>query len=99
MDAPHLFDGFRVDFSALAPNGQNIYLSKVFNKLSVDLDEEGGSAAIEGTSSATNWRSTSSIGQGCEEFKCNRPFIFIIHDHEYRLPLVIGKFTHPDPIL
>jgi serine protease inhibitor len=31
-----------------------------------------------------------------DDFKCNRPFLFIIHDNKYRLPLFIGKFVKPE---
>ena len=99
LDAPHLFDGFRVDFTGLAPNGQNLYLSKIFNKLIVELDEEGAGIAVSSSSNSTKWQSQSAIGQPAEEFNCNRPFIFIIHDRENRLPLIIGKYTQPNPII
>jgi serine protease inhibitor len=98
LGAPHIFNGIRVDLTTLAPNGHDLYLSRVYNKIVVEVDEEGMEAAASSGCAATKWQSTSAIGQAGEEFNCNRPFIFIIHDHLYRLPLVIGKYTRPEPL-
>ena len=70
-----------------------IFISKVIHQAVVEVNEEGTEAAAA-TSANFGLRSLK-IERPPIKFKCNRPFIFIIHDESHGGSLFMGKFTKP----
>ena len=69
---------------------ENLYISKVFHKAFIDVNEEGTEAAA-----VTAVFMTTSIKPPPKIFKANRPFIFILKDNESNSILFIGAFNNP----
>ena len=68
-------------------------MSKVIHQASIDLNEEGTE-----TSAATAVKimlRSMLIGEKKFKFKCNRPFIFVIHETRSNGILFIGKYVKP----
>ena len=84
------FDMNKADFTGI---GDQLFLSEVFHKTFVDVNEEGTEAAA----------ATAGVMMlGCAfnedkplEFKADHPFLFMIWDHRIDAPLFVGRFCGP----
>jgi serpin B len=88
MEAP--FDEREADFSGIAPAGDDLYISDVFHKAFISLDEEGTEAAA---ASAGVFKLTSSFPFA--EVTADRPFIFLIRDIPTDSILFMGRVLDP----
>ena len=61
----------------------------------VEVNEEGTEAAAA-TVVGIRLTSVSVPEPPPEEFKCNRPFIFIIHSKQNNAIIFLGKYTKPE---
>ena len=93
MGASHAFDASKADFSNITSNREPFFISKVIHKAVVEVNEVGTEAAA----------ATVIKMLGCApgqpeipiEFKCNRPFLFMIHDNRHNNILFFGKVVNP----
>jgi len=84
------FDESRANFSGI--NGhERLSISKVIHEAVVEVNEEGTEAAA-----ATGVGISLMCIQPEFEFRCNRPFIFIIHENVANGVLFVGKYTKPE---
>ena len=90
MGAPDAFDEARADLSGISKHSSGLYISKVIHKAVVEVNEEGTEAAA-----ATAVRGLKGNRRSPPEFKCNRPFIFLIHDNQDNTVLFLGKYSKP----
>ena len=92
MGAPGAFDQVKANFKGISDIGSGLYISKVLHKAFVEVNEEGTEAAAATAAVAMKKRLKTSPSQPFE-FKCDRPFLFIIHDN--RSVLFMGKYAKP----
>lgn len=91
----HAFDENKADFSLIVPESEEkIFISKVIHQAVVEVSEEGTEAAAA-TAVVMAKRSMMVFDFPPEEFKCNRPFIFVIHEKNTNGVLFIGKYMSP----
>ncbi|XP_076992233.1 serpin B10 isoform X2 [Tamandua tetradactyla] len=79
----------KADFSGMSA-GKNLFLSHVFHKSFVDINEKGTEAAA-GTGSEVGIR----IKLPSLEFKVDHPFLFLIKQNETNCILFFGRFSSP----
>lgn len=89
LGAPDAF-GNQADFTGI---DNNLFISKVIHKAIVDVNEEGTEAAA---ATAVVMRTKSMAIERVPEFRCNRPFIFFIHDHKNQSILFMGRYSKPE---
>lgn len=82
-----LFDQGSADLSGM---GRDLYVSQVFHKAFVDVNEEGTEAAAA-TAAVIMKRSI----QLTLDFNADHPFMFMIWDHRLDVPLFIGRLADP----
>jgi serine protease inhibitor len=90
MGAPEPFKT-NADFTGINDGG--LCISKVVHKAVVEVNEVGTEAAA--ATAVVMLRS-------CvlpSEFKCDRPFVFIIHDNQHHTILFIGKLENPNSLI
>jgi serpin B len=86
------FDPIRADFSRMAPEPPNLFISKVEHKTTLDINEEGASAAA-----ATKVEMMEGAAQPENPFHItiNRPFILSIVDRDTGTILFVGTIVNP----
>lgn len=86
------FDPIRADFSRMAPEPPNLYISKVEHKTTLDINEQGASAAA-----ATKVEMMAGAAQPENPFHIalNRPFILSIVDRDTGTILFVGTIVNP----
>ncbi|KAL4232229.1 hypothetical protein ACF0H5_009803 [Mactra antiquata] len=87
LGMPDLFDEVKADLSAM---GKELFVSKIFHKAFVDVNEEGTEAAAA-TAAVMQKRSLPIV----LSFKADHPFMFMIWDHRFKIPLFIGRLVDP----
>ncbi|MEE0945852.1 MAG: serpin family protein [Acutalibacteraceae bacterium] len=87
------FDMNKADFSAMGKmkNKENIYLSKVIHKTYIKVDNQGTSA---GAVSNAEMAVKTSLSDA-ESLVFDRPFVFMILDGVYNIPVFIGVVNNP----
>ena len=85
-----MFDGRKADFSGMTGGTKSLYVSKAVQKAFVEVNEEGTEAAA-----ATSIIFTSRSSRGPPEFRCDRPFMFLIRDNLTGMILFSGQVTDP----
>ncbi len=94
LGAPHAFDEVNANFNGITNNVNGLFISKVIHQAVVEVNEEGTEAAA--ATAVVMMKRCAMINLPPEEFKCNRPFLFVIHDLRKNGILFIGKFMKPD---
>nr|XP_022300587.1 serpin B6-like [Crassostrea virginica] len=89
LGMPSAFDENKADFSGIDKN-KNVYLSEVFHKAFVEVNEEGTIAAAA-TKVVVKTRSVQII----PEFRADHPFLFFIRDSVNDVTLFAGRFYQP----
>ena len=87
MKAPF---GPGADFTGLSPLGKQLYISHVLHKAFVDVNEEGTEAAAA-TAVVVKERAAPRV----QEFRADRPFVFVIRDGATGAALFVGRYTGP----
>ena len=85
------FDPGNADFSKMyeiKPMDPNVWIDTVLHKTFIEVNEEGTEAAAVAVSEMIEGPSF--------YFKANRPFIFMIREHQSQTILFIGKITDPN---
>ena len=88
LGMPSAFDSSNADFSGIADTTEVLYISGVFHKAFVAVDEAGTEAAaatavVVGTDSAA------------PEIRADHPFLFLIRDDLTGAVLFVGRVTDP----
>ena len=89
------FNDHAADFTAIGtPHepGQRLYISAVFHKAFVKVDEKGTEAAA---ATAVAMPTGGAPPANPEDFTCNRPFLFFIVDRASGLVLFVGRVVDP----
>ena len=85
---PDSFDEGKADFSKM---GKELFVSQVFHKAFVDVNEEGTEAAA----ATAVVMYTNCLPPPLRSFIANHPFMFLIWDLRLNVPLFIGCFVNP----
>jgi serpin B len=89
------FDLHEANFSGMTTGGKNdLFISSVFHQTFLEINEEGCEAAAATSRMKTARKSTAARVEVIE-FRCNRPFIFIIHLKSNKCILFMRKFLKP----
>jgi serpin B len=83
------FDAHAADFSAI-DGRRDLHVSTVLHKAFVDVNEEGTEAAA-----ATFGGMSTLAVERSDEFRVDRPFIFVIRDHANGSLLFLGRVADP----
>ncbi|CAO2636448.1 Serpin B10 [Lemmus lemmus] len=89
MGMTDAFSQSKADFSNMSPD-RNLFLSNVFHKTFVEINEEGTEAAA-GTGSEVSLR----IKKPSIEFNADHPFLFFIRHNKTNSILFYGRFCSP----
>ena len=88
-----LFDEEKADLSGISSDGLRLYLDEVVQRARIKVDEKGVEAAAA---------TVASVSLGFEPdppkpvpFIVDRPFFFLIRDHETGLILFMGSIRNP----
>ena len=93
MGAVLPFDMQKADFSGMSDDPNGLYISKVIHQAVVEVNEEGTEAAA--ATAVVMMKRCALREPPPEEFKCDRPFLFVIHDKKRGGILFVGKFAKP----
>lgn len=93
LGAPNAFDTDKADFSGLS-NEDGIFISKVIHQAVVEVNEKGTEAAA--ATAVMMMKRCALVMDIPEEFICNRPFLFLIHEKKGNGVLFMGKFMRPE---
>lgn len=91
MGASSAFSADNSDFTRISKDARNLHISNVLHKAVIEVNEVGTEAAA-----ATAVIMRKRCVEFPEEFKCNRPFIFLIHEKKGNNVLFIGKYMNPE---
>jgi serpin B len=89
------FERGRADFTAIAnppEPAERLYVSEVFHKAFVKVDEQGTEAAA---ASAVILPRVASVERPPREFRAEHPFLFVIRDRETGAFLFLGRVADP----
>ena len=92
LGMPLAFDAQQADFSGM-DGRQDLFLSAVFHKAYVDVNEEGTEAAA--ATGAVVGAMAMPVREQPKEFRADHPFIFLIRDEASGSILFIGRVTDP----
>ena len=87
-----LFDSEKAYFSAISPD--YIALSKVVQKTCIEINEKGVEMDLKDPVKASNISIVESDFE-INEFDCNKPFMYIVHQNISRHIMFIGKYMKP----
>ena len=92
LGMPLAFDGQQANFSGM-DGRQDLFLSAVFHKAFVDVNEEGTEAAA--ATGAVVGAMAMPVREPPKEFRADHPFIFLIRDEATGCILFMGRVTDP----
>ena len=93
MGAPDAFDDKLADFTGIKSANDGLHISNVIHKAIVEVNEEGTEAAA---ATAVVMMTRCAVLDFPVEFKCNRPFLFFIHDNKHQTILFMGRYAKPE---
>lgn len=82
----------KADFTGVHKTAPNLHISKVVHQAVVEVNEEGTEAAA---ATAVMMMTRMAMIDPVLELRCDRPFIFIIHEKVHNAVLFIGKCVNP----
>ena len=88
---PAAFQGGEADFSGIDGN-KDLFISEVFHKAYVDVNEEGTEAAAS-TAVVMGQRAISLVHT--PTFRADHPFLFVIRDQDTGAILFMGRVADP----
>ncbi len=95
LGASHAFDESKADFSLISSESKGLHISKVIHQAVIDVNEEGTEAAAATAVVMMMRCAMPAFNFPPEEFKCNRPFLFVIHETNHNGVLFMGKYMKP----
>ncbi|MCR4704145.1 MAG: serpin family protein [Saccharofermentans sp.] len=89
LGAGDIFDDQKADFTGIAGNPGDIYVSRIIHKTHIEVDSKGTKAAAV---TAITLRTKGAVMSDTEVkiVNCNRPFVYAIVDTETMAPVFIG---------
>jgi len=87
----HAFDQTKADFGNMVETPPQIHISELFHTAVVDVNEEGSEAAASTAVEMMAVAYTPPV-----EFKCDRPFVFLITENKTHGILFMGKYMKPE---
>lgn len=88
LGAPSMFDAQKADFSLMAKNAGQFFVSKMKQKAAIEVNEEG----TKTTAVTAAMMYGSNIVDGRGEFHANRPFVYVIQEYSSGAIFFIGTF-------
>jgi serine protease inhibitor len=90
------FDAKGADFSGISSDGEPLYMSAVFHKAFVEVNEKGTeAAAFTGIPMPKSAGGPSELLPFIPTFKADKPFLFVIRDCKSGTILFLGRVTNP----
>lgn len=93
MGATLPFDDMLADFSGITTKSNGLHISNVIHQAFIEVNEEGTEAAAA-TAIVISLKSAH-IAPRLIDFRCNRPFLFLIHEKDQNGILFFGKYSKP----
>ncbi|CAF1274175.1 unnamed protein product [Didymodactylos carnosus] len=94
MGIQDAFNKKLADFQQMTSSSKRVYISDVKHQAVIDVNESGFEAAAV-TIIETKERAYFHSPEEVLEFKCDRPFIFMIREETLDTTLFVGKFMKP----
>jgi serpin B len=95
LGMPLAFDSARADLTGMAaPTSERLFISKVFHKAFVKVDEKGTEAAAA-TAVVVSRESAVMPSKPMAEFKADHPFLFVLRDVKSGAILFMGRVSDP----
>ena len=91
MGMPVAFEGGLADFSAMSPDGKNLYIQDVVHEAFIAVDEDGTEAAA--ATAVVVGRTSAPVD--IVKLTVDRPFLFFIRDNETGAILFMGRVVDP----
>lgn len=91
MGMPIAFEGGLADFSAMSPDGKNLFIQDVIHEAFIAVDEDGTEAAA--ATAVVVGRTSAPVD--VVELTVDRPFLYAIRDNETGAILFLGRVTDP----
>jgi serpin B len=89
------FDEYLADFSGISEDElSNLRIAEIFHQAVIEVNEEGTVAAAATAIFSKDYCKTL-FDIEPQEFICNRPFLFVIHDKISNNVLFFGKLVNP----
>lgn len=92
MGFTNAFDSSVADFSKMAKNSTNVFISKVLHKTFIQVDEFGTKVAA---ATRVDMRKALSKFELKKYITLNRPFVYAIIDNKTKLPIFMGTVINP----
>nr|CAH0111245.1 unnamed protein product [Daphnia galeata] len=95
MGMPDMFDERVADFSGVSGE-KDLYVSNIFHKSFIDVNEEGSEAAAATGSTARMKRSLNfEEDQLVEPFIADHPFVWFLRDNDFGMWIFLGRHIEP----
>jgi serine protease inhibitor len=95
MGASDLFNMNLADLSGMNLDKNILYVSSILHKSFLEVNEEGTEAAV--VTCVCSMFNKSCFPSSIDAlFKCDRPFLFFIHDNQFKTILFMGKCSTPN---
>lgn len=91
MGMPIAFEGGRADFSAMSPDGKDLFIQDVIHEAFIAVDEDGTEAAA--ATAVVVGRTSAPVD--VVELTVDRPFLYAIRDNDTGAILFLGRVLDP----
>ncbi|MBQ8991260.1 MAG: serpin family protein [Prevotella sp.] len=91
LGAPSIFDPNKADLSKICGNFKNLYVSKMLQKATIDVNEKG-TEAVAVTAAVVDPTDAPQSPKPTAEFHANRPFVYVIQERSSGAIFFIGTF-------
>jgi serpin B len=91
LGAPSIFDPNKADLSKMCSNSKNLYVSKMLQKATIDVNEKG-TEAVAVTAAVVDPTEAPQKPKPTAEFHANHPFVYVIQERSSDAIFFIGTF-------
>lgn len=91
LGAPSIFDPNKADLSKMCSNSKNLYVSKMLQKATIDVNEKG-TEAVAVTAAVVAPTEAPQKPKPTAEFHANHPFVYVIQERSSGAIFFIGTF-------
>ena len=91
LGAPSIFDPNKADLSKMCSNFKNLYVSKMLQKATIDVNEKG-TEAVAVTAAVVDPTEAPQKPKPTAEFHANHPFVYVIQERSSGAIFFIGAF-------
>ena len=91
LGAPSIFNPNKADLSKICGNFKNLYVSKMLQKATIDVNEKG-TEAVAVTAAVVDPTEAPQKPKPTAEFHANRPFVYVIQERSSGAIFFIGTF-------